>query len=82
MGALVFSGGVILPLVMTCLFLLCAGVFRESWFWTVDYAQQYGALVRLGDVPPFLLRRASEVIGANWPVWALAGVGVVAGIWK
>ena len=38
--ALVFSGGVILPLTMTYLFLLCAGVFREFWFWTVDYAQQ------------------------------------------
>jgi len=80
--ALVFSGGVILPLMMTYLFLLYAGVFREFWFWTVDYAQQYGTLVRLSAVPPFLLRRASEVIGANWPVWALAGVGVVAGIWN
>jgi hypothetical protein len=80
--ALVFSGGVILPLAMMCLFLLCTGVFREFWFWTVDYAQQYGTLVRLGDVPPFLLGRASEVIGAYWPVWALAGVGAVAGIWN
>lgn len=80
--ALVFSGGVILPLAMTCLVLLCAGVFREFWFWTVDYAQQYGTLVRLGEIPPFLLRRTSEVIGANWLVWALAGVGAVAGIWN
>jgi len=80
--ALVFSGGVILPLVMMCLLLLWAGVFREFWFWTVDYAKQYGTLVRLGDVPPFLLSRGSEVIGANWPIWALAGVGLVAGIWN
>ena len=80
--ALVFSSGVILPLAMTCLVLLGTGVFREFWFWTVDYAQQYGNLVRLGDVPAFLLRRTSEVIGANWPVWALAGVGAVAGIWN
>ncbi|MGE5214048.1 MAG: ArnT family glycosyltransferase [Nitrospirota bacterium] len=80
--ALVFSGGVILPLAMMCLYLLCAGVFREFWFWTVDYARQYGSLVRLADVPPFLLSRASEVIGANWPIWTLAGVGAVAGIWN
>ena len=80
--ALVFSGGVIVPLAMMCLLLLYVGVFREFWFWTVDYAQQYGTLVRLGDVPPFLLQRASEVIGANWPIWALAGVGAVAGIWN
>ena len=48
---LVFGGGVILPFGMMCLLLFCAGVFREFWFWTVDYAQQYGTLVRLGDVP-------------------------------
>src|SRR5262249_16385366 len=80
--ALIFSGGVTLPLAMTCLFLLCTGVFREFWFWTVDYAKQYGTLVRLGDVRRFLLSRAREVIGANWPVWALAGVGAVGGIWN
>jgi hypothetical protein len=80
--ALVFGGGVILPLAMTCLYLLWIGMFRQFWFWTVDYAQQYGTLVRLGDVAPLLLGRISEVIGANWPVWALAGVGALAGIWN
>ena len=80
--ALVFGGGVILPLTMMCLVLLYTGVFREFRFWTVDYAQQYGTLVRLGNVAPFLLGRTSEVIGANWPVWALAGVGALAGIWN
>ena len=80
--ALVFGGGVILPLTMMCLVLLYTGVFREFWFWTVDYAQQYGTLVRLGSVAPFLLGRTSEVIGANWSVWALAGVGAVTGIWN
>ena len=24
----------------------------------------------------------SEVIGANWPLWTLAGVGTVAGVWN
>jgi len=80
--SVIFSGGVILPLAMMCLLFVWAGVFREFWFWTVDYAKQYGTLVRLGDVPPFLVRRGSEVIGANWSIWALAGVGVVAGIWN
>jgi hypothetical protein len=37
-------------------------------------------LVRLRDVPQFLLRRTSEVIGPNWPLWTLAGVGAVAGV--
>ena len=80
--ALIFNCGVILPLAMMCLLLVYAGVFRQFWFWTVDYAQQYGTLVRLGYVGPFLLGRISEVIGANWPVWALAGGGALAGIWN
>jgi hypothetical protein len=80
--ALAFGGGVILPLAMTCLYLLWTGMFRQFWFWTVDYAQQYSTLVRLGDVAPLLLGRISEVIGANWPVWSLAGVGALAGIWN
>ena len=79
---LVFCGGVILPFAMMCLVLFCAGVFKQFWFWTVDYAQQYGTLVRLGDVPQFLLRRTSEVIGANWPLWTLAGLGAIAGVWN
>lgn len=77
-----FGVGVILPLLMTCLYLICTGMFRQFWFWTIDYAQQYGTLVRLGDVSPFLLGRVSEVIGANWPIWSLGGVGAVTGIWN
>lgn len=79
---MVFGVGVILPLLMTCLYLICTGMFRQFWFWTIDYAQQYGTLVRLGDVSPFLLGRVSEVIGANWPIWSLGGVGAVTGIWN
>ena len=79
---LVFGGGVVLPFGMMCLLLFCAGVFGEFWFWTVDYAQQYGTLVRLGDVPQFLLGRTSEVIGANWPLWTLAAGSTVAGVWN
>jgi hypothetical protein len=79
--ALVFAGGVILPLAMMCLYLVCTGVFRQFWFWTIDYAQQYGGLLRFSDVSPFLLGRLSEVIGANWPIWSLAGIGAVTGIW-
>lgn len=80
--ALIFGGGVALPLAMMCLYLICTGVFRQFWFWTVEYAQQYGSLLRFSDVSPFLLSRMSEVIGANWPIWSLAGIGAVAGIWN
>src|SRR5262249_25825438 len=37
------------PLIITCLFLWKAGVFRRFWFWTVQYAAQYGSQVSLAD---------------------------------
>jgi len=62
--------------------LFCADVFKQFWFWTVDYAQQYGTLVRLGDIPRFLMGRTTEVVGANWTLWTLAGLGAIAGVWN
>ncbi len=39
---LIFDAGVILPFALTCLVLWYAGVFGSFWFWTIDYARQYG----------------------------------------
>jgi hypothetical protein len=79
---LMFGAGVILPCAIGCLLLLRAGVFKQFWFWTVDYANQYGSLVPLAQAPHILLHNTAEVIGANWPFWILAGVGAVAGVWN
>jgi 4-amino-4-deoxy-L-arabinose transferase-like glycosyltransferase len=79
---LIFSCGVILPFAITCLLLVRAGVFKQFWFWTIDYARQYGSLVPVTQAPHIFLRTAQEVIGANWALWMLAGVGVVAGSWN
>jgi 4-amino-4-deoxy-L-arabinose transferase-like glycosyltransferase len=79
---LVFGCAVILPFAITCLVLLRAGVFQQFWFWTIDYAREYGSLVPLKQTPQFFLQRANEVIGANWALWMLAGIGAVAGLWN
>ena len=47
----IFSCGVIVPFAMTCLLLWSAGVFKQFWFWTIDYAREYGSLVPLSEVP-------------------------------
>jgi len=78
---LVFSAGVILPLGITCLLLWRIGVFDRFWFWTIDYARQYGSLVPFSQAPRYFFYSAREVIVAGWPVWALAGFGLVAGLW-
>jgi 4-amino-4-deoxy-L-arabinose transferase-like glycosyltransferase len=78
----VFTCGVILPFTMTCLLLWGAGVFKQFWFWTIDYAREYGSLVPLTEVPPFFSHRVKDVIGANWALWLFAGIGAVAGLWN
>jgi 4-amino-4-deoxy-L-arabinose transferase-like glycosyltransferase len=79
---LAFSAGVILPLGITCLLFWRIGVFERFWFWTIDYARQYGSLVPLRQAPLIFFYSAREVIVAGWPVWILAGIGLVASLWE
>jgi Dolichyl-phosphate-mannose-protein mannosyltransferase len=78
---LIFSAGVILPLGFTGLLLWRIGVFNRFWLWTIDYARQYGSLVPFSQAPRYFFYSAKEVIVAGWPIWTLAGIGVVAGLW-
>jgi hypothetical protein len=80
LGTLIFSAGVILPLGFTCLLLWRMGVFDRFWFWTIDYAWQYGSLVPSSQAPRFFFHSAKEVIVADWPIWTLAGIGIVTGL--
>ncbi len=77
---LTFSVGVVLPLAVTCLLLWRAGVFERFWFWTIDYARQYGSLVPFSQAPQFFFYSAKEVLVGGWPIWILAGIGPVAGL--
>ena len=78
---LIFDTGVILPVGITCFLLWYAGVFNQFWFWTIDYAYQYGSLVPLSQASPVFFPNFREVIGAGWALWAFAGIGLVAGLW-
>ncbi len=79
---LTFTAGVILPLGITCLVLWRIGLFDRFWFWTIDYARQYGSQVPFSQVPQIFFYSAREVIAAGWPIWMLAGIGLVAGLWE
>ena len=76
-----FGIGVIAPIAITCLVLWYAGVFGKFWFWTINYARQYGRLVPLSRAPHIFFRSATEVIGTGWALWVLAGIGALAGSW-
>jgi len=79
---LTFIGGVILPLGITCFLLWRIGVFDRFWFWTIDYARQYGSLVPFSQAQQLFAYSTKEVILAGLPIWMLAGIGLVSGLWE
>ena len=78
----IFSSGVILPFGITCLLFWRSGVFDTFWFWTIDYARQYASLVSFSQASQLFFYSTREVIVAGWPIWMLAGIGRVAGLWE
>jgi len=80
--SVIFSGGVILPFGITCLLLWHTGVFGRFWFWTIDYARQYGSQVPFTQASQVFFYSTREAIVTNWPIWILAGIGFVAGLWE
>jgi hypothetical protein len=78
---LIFVTGVAVPLGVTSLILWHAGVFDKFCFWTINYAWQYGSLVPVSQAPQIFLRNANEVVLTGWPVWMLAGIGALTGLW-
>ena len=87
---LIFWIAAILPIATTCLILWHAGVLDKFWFWTVRYAAQYGTFL-MGEIysgrwPVFRaiqvsLQSVTEAIGIGWVLWALAGLGLIVGLW-
>jgi hypothetical protein len=67
---------------ITCLLLWRIGVLDRFWFWTIDYARQYGSLVPFSQAPRIFFYSAREVLMASWPICMLAGAGLVAGLWE
>jgi hypothetical protein len=54
---------------------------QQLLVWTINYARQYGSLVSLSEAPQTFIHNIKEVIGAGWPLWVLAGIGLIAGLW-
>ena len=79
---LIFDTGAFLPFGITCLLLWCAGVFNQFWFWTIDYAREYGTLVSLSGAIQVFTRMTPEVIGSGWALWCMAGVGLITCVWR
>lgn len=72
-----FSIGLAIPLIVTGLLLWWAGVFGQFWYWTVVYARSYGSVVPLRYIPDMFALGWRLVSVYDWPLWILAGVGLV-----
>jgi len=79
---LIFDLGAVVPFGIACLFLWRAGVFDRFWFWTINYARQYGSMIAPSAAPKIFIEALAEVIDSGWLLWAFAGFGLVAGLWK
>ena len=79
--ALTFGAGALAPYALTCLVFAAAGAFEPFWFWTVEYAREYAAQVPWELGWRTFKLRAIEIGSAGWPVWVLAGLGLVAAVW-
>ncbi len=79
--SLTFASGVLLPFVITCLWLWSAGVFPHFWFWTVDYAFQYASGTPLAKGVHDFVDIGKSVIAASWLLWTIAAYGLVTGIY-
>ena len=74
---LIFATGAAVPLGVTSLILWRTGVFDTFWFWTINYAWQYGSLVPVSQAPQIFLSSANDVVLTAWPIWMLACIGAL-----
>jgi hypothetical protein len=68
--------GVAAPFVITCLVLWSYGVFHRFWFWTIQYAAQYGTQVSLVEGTRIFGGRFFGTLGTAGPIWAIAAIGL------
>jgi hypothetical protein len=78
----IFGAGAIIPFGLTCLILWQAAVFEKFWFWTINYAAEYGTRIPLRAAPSIFAVMAGSLIRSGWALWILGGLGVVGGLWN
>jgi hypothetical protein len=77
----IFSTGVVLPYLATCLLMYRAGVFSQFWFWTVEYAGEYSKMGLRRAIRAFL-ESSHTVVSPSFLIWILAAIGMTAVIWS
>jgi hypothetical protein len=74
---LLFLSGAAVPLLVAFVALWNAGVFGKFWFWTINYASQYGRQVPIWEGFQIFVDHFWTALGTAWPIWAVAAIGFV-----
>jgi hypothetical protein len=72
-----FITGAGIPFLVTCLALWKAGVFEKFWFWTIEYAGQYGSQLSIGEGFRIFAEHFWNRLGTALPIWAIAAIGLI-----
>ncbi|MCL6520467.1 MAG: glycosyltransferase family 39 protein [Armatimonadetes bacterium] len=76
-GTSLFALGLVIPLGITCLILIEAGVFNKFWFWTFTYIRQYASQVSPALGWELFSERAIKIFLASPLLWLLAALGFI-----
>ena len=80
-GMGIFVLGITIPFGLTCLAMFATGAFEKFWFWTVTYAGEYVSEIPFSYGMQLLSFEATNAATPAYPLWLLAGVGLVAQGW-
>jgi hypothetical protein len=78
----ILFGGIFASLALAAIALAIAGVFGKFWFWTFTYARQYVTETGIPAGIDTFNAVFPRVVGPNFLIWILAGVGALAIWWK
>jgi dolichyl-phosphate-mannose-protein mannosyltransferase len=74
----IFLSGAAAPYAVVALWLFNAGVFDRFWFWTFQYAREYATGLSITEGFDEFAHQITAIVRPNFPIWLLAGAGVVA----
>ena len=77
-----YALGWLLPSVLTCVALWCAGAFQQFVYWTISYASQYAAAIPIVRGPDVLRASLRAVAGPNLVFWILPWFGALVMWWE
>ncbi len=77
-----YAAGVVLPFAATCLLMVKYGVFGRFWFWTFQYAREYGSIATMGEGLRSFAQTFSTLLHAAGWIWLLAAIGFSSLLWS